>query len=162
MGGSYGGYATLVGLTFTPDVFACGVDIVGPSNILTLIQTIPPYWEPMKATFARRLGVVDKDEEFMKSRSPLFFVDKIVRPLLIGQGANDPRVKQSESDQIVEAMRKNGKPVEYLVYGDEGHGFARPANRMHFYSRVEQFLSKYLGGRAEPVQESGGHSAQER
>jgi dipeptidyl aminopeptidase/acylaminoacyl peptidase len=162
MGGSYGGYATLVGLTFTPETFACGVDIVGPSNIITLIQTIPPYWEPMKATFARRLGVVDKDEAFMKSRSPLFFVDRIEKPLLIGQGANDPRVKQAESDQIVQAMRKNGKPVEYLVYGDEGHGFARPENRKHFYSRVEQFFAKYLGGRAEPAQNIPGHSGQDR
>ena len=87
----------------------------------------------------------------MKSRSPLFFVDKIEKPLLIGQGANDPRVKQSESDQIVQAMRKNGKPVEYIVYSDEGHGFVRPENRMHFYSRVEPFFAKYLGGRAEPA-----------
>ena len=162
MGGSYGGYATLVGLTFTPDVFACGVDIVGPSNIITLIKTIPPYWAPMLATFARRLGVVETDEEFMKSRSPLFLVDRIVKPLLIGQGANDPRVKQSESDQIVEAMRKNKKPVEYIVYSDEGHGFARPENRMHFYSRVEQFFANYLGGRAEPEHTIQGHSGQDR
>jgi len=161
MGGSYGGYATLVGLTFTPNFFACGIDIVGPSNIISLIQTIPPYWEPMRATFARRLGVLDKDEAFMKSRSPLFFVDRITKPLLIGQGANDPRVKQAESDQIVAAMRKNEKPVEYIIYGDEGHGFARPENRMHFYSRVEQFLAKYLGGRAEPPQDIPGHSAKE-
>jgi len=162
MGGSYGGYATLVGLTFTPDTFACGVDIVGPSNIITLIKTIPAYWAPMLATFARRLGVVDKDEEFMKSRSPLYFVDKIIKPLLIGQGANDPRVKQAESDQIVQAMRKNGKPVEYIVYADEGHGFARPDNRMHFYSRVEQFFAKYLGGRSEPATDITGHSGQEK
>lgn len=160
MGGSYGGYATLVGMTFTPDVFACGVDIVGPSNIITLIQTIPPYWEPMKATFARRLGVLERDEEFMKSRSPLYFVDRIIKPLLIGQGANDPRVKKSESDQIVAAMRKNNKPVEYIVYADEGHGFARPENRMHFYSRVEQFFAKYLGGRSEALNDLSGHSAQ--
>jgi len=162
MGGSYGGYATLVGLTFTPNFFACGVDIVGPSNIITLIKTIPPYWAPMLATFARRLGVVDKDEEFMKSRSPFYFVNRIVKPLLIGQGANDPRVKQSESDQIVEEMRKNNKPVEYVVYADEGHGFARPENRMHFYSRVEQFFAKYLGGRAEPATDIQGHSGQDR
>jgi dipeptidyl aminopeptidase/acylaminoacyl peptidase len=161
MGGSYGGYATLVGLTFTPNFFACGIDIVGPSNIISLIQTIPPYWEPMRATFARRLGVVDKDEEFMKSRSPLYFVDRITKPLLIGQGANDPRVKQAESDQIVAAMRQDGKPVEYIVYSDEGHGFARPENRMHFYSRVEQFLAKYLGGRAEPLQEIAGNSGKD-
>jgi dipeptidyl aminopeptidase/acylaminoacyl peptidase len=162
MGASYGGYATLVGLTFTPDIFCCGIDIVGPSNIITLIKTIPPYWEPMRAAFARRLGVLEKDEEFMKSRSPLFFVDRIQVPLLIGQGANDPRVKQAESDQIVEAMRKNGKPVEYLVYADEGHGFARPQNRMHFYGKVEVFLAKYLGGRAEAEMELAGHSAASR
>lgn len=162
MGGSYGGYATLVGLTFTPEVFCCGVDIVGPSNIITLIKTIPPYWEPLKATFARRLGVLERDEEFMKSRSPLFFVDRIRVPLLIGQGANDPRVKQSESDQIVEALRKAGKPVEYLVYADEGHGFARPENRLHFYAKVEEFFAKYLGGRFEPLTEIQGHTGQER
>lgn len=162
MGGSYGGYATLVGLTFTPEVFAAGVDIVGPSNIITLIQTIPPYWEPMKATFARRLGVVDRDEAFMKSRSPVFFVDRIRAPLLIGQGAHDPRVKQSESDQMVAAIRKNGKSVQYWVYADEGHGFARPQNRNHFYGVVETFLAKHLGGRAEPEVSVPGHSGEER
>jgi len=162
MGGSYGGYATLVGLTFTPEVFACGVDIVGPSNIISLVKTIPPYWEPMKATFARRVGVLERDEEFMKSRSPLFFVDRIVRPLLIGQGAHDPRVKQAESDQIVEALRKRGKPVEYLVYADEGHGFARPQNRTHFYAKAEEFLAHHIGGRFEPIKEIPGHTAQVR
>ncbi len=161
MGGSYGGYATLVGLTFTPEVFACGVDIVGPSNIITLIQTIPPYWEPMKATFARRLGVIERDEEFMRSRSPLYFVDRIRAPLLIGQGANDPRVKQAESDQIVKALRKAKKPVEYVVYKDEGHGFARPENRLHFYAKVETFFAKYLGGRFQPETEIEGHSGEE-
>jgi dienelactone hydrolase len=162
MGASFGGYATLVGLTFTPDVFCCGVDIVGPSNLITLIQTIPPYWGPLKAIFARRVGIVEQDEAFIKSRSPLFFVDRIVVPLLIAQGANDPRVKRAESDQIVEAMRKNGKPVEYLVYADEGHGFARPANRRHFYGRAEAFLAKYLGGRVEPEDDIQGHSAEVR
>src|SRR6185437_15320563 len=147
MGGSYGGYAALVGLTFTPEVFAAGVDIVGPSNLITLIQTIPPYWEPLRATFARRLGVIERDEAFLKSRSPLFFVDRIRVPLLIAQGVHDPRVKQAESDQIVEAMRKANKPVQYLVYTDEGHGFARPENRLHFYARAEAFLARYLGGR---------------
>jgi dipeptidyl aminopeptidase/acylaminoacyl peptidase len=162
MGGSYGGYATLVGLTFTPEVFACGVDIVGPSNLITLVRTIPPYWEPMRAMFARRLGGVDQDETFMKARSPLFHVDKIQRPLLIGRGANDPRVKQAESDQIVKALRDKGKPVEYWVYTDEGHGFFRPPNRLHFYSRIENFLAQYLGGRAEPVADEPGHAAVER
>ncbi len=159
MGGSYGGYATLVGLTFTPDVFACGVDIVGPSNIITLLKTIPPYWAPAKAMFSKRVGDLEKEEEFLKSRSPLFQVDRIKVPLLIGQGANDPRVKQAESEQIVEAMRKANKPVEYIVYTDEGHGFARPENRLHFYAKAEEFLAKYLGGRYEPAGEMKGHSA---
>ncbi|HEY7326551.1 MAG TPA: S9 family peptidase [Gemmataceae bacterium] len=160
MGGSYGGYATLVGLTFSPDVFACGVDIVGPSNIASLLKTIPPYWGPMKAMFSKRVGDLEKEEEFLKSRSPLFRVDKIKSPLLIGQGANDPRVKQSESDQIVAALRKEGKPVEYVIYTDEGHGFARPENRMHFFALAEQFLAKHLGGRYEPVGDMKGHSGE--
>lgn len=158
MGGSYGGYATLVGLTFTPDVFAAGVDIVGPSNLVTLMQSIPPYWAPMKAMFAHRLGDLETEEEFLKERSPLFYVDRIQKPLLIGQGANDPRVKQAESEQIVEAMQKAGKPVQYALYTDEGHGFARPENRLHFYAIAEEFLAKYLGGRSEPVGEIQGHS----
>lgn len=158
MGGSYGGYATLVGLTFTPDRFAAGVDIVGPSNLITLLQSIPPYWEPLKAQMYHRIGNLETEAEFLKSRSPLFFIDRIQKPLLIGQGANDPRVKQAESDQIVAAMQKAGKPVEYALYTDEGHGFARPENRLHFYAIAEEFLAKYLGGRAEPVGESTGHS----
>ena len=160
MGGSYGGYATLAGLTFTPEIFACGVDIVGPSNLITLIQTIPPYWEPMKASFAKRVGDLS-DEEFLKSRSPFFHAEKIIKPLLIGQGANDPRVKQSESDQIVSAMRSKKLPVDYWIYADEGHGFARPENRMHFYARVEAFLSRNLGGRAELPDDPAGHSGSE-
>jgi dipeptidyl aminopeptidase/acylaminoacyl peptidase len=158
MGGSYGGYATLVGLTFTPDTFCCGVDIVGPSNIITLLKSIPPYWKPILALFAKRVGDPEKDEEFLKSCSPLYKVDKIKSPLLIGQGANDPRVKQAESDQIVEAMRKEKKPVEYIVFTDEGHGFARPENRMFFNAKTEEFLAKYLGGRSEPLGEIKGHS----
>ena len=153
MGGSYGGYATLVGLTFTPDEFACGVDIVGPSNLVTLLSTIPPYWTPMKSLFKKRVGDLETEPEFLKSRSPLFKADQIKAPLLIGQGANDPRVKQAESDQIVAAMRRNGKPVEYIVFPDEGHGFARPENRLVFYAAVEPFLAKYLGGRVEPPAE---------
>jgi Dipeptidyl aminopeptidases/acylaminoacyl-peptidases len=158
MGGSYGGYATLVGLTFTPEVFACGVDIVGPSNIITLMQSIPPYWEPIRKNFYHRVGNLDTEPEFLKQRSPLFFVDRIEKPLLIGQGANDPRVKQAESEQIFEAMKQAGKPVEYVLYTDEGHGFARPENRLHFYGVAEEFLAKYLGGRFEPVGEITGHS----
>lgn len=160
MGGSYGGYATLVGLTFTPDEFACGVDIVGPSNIVTLLKTVPPYWAPAKMMFDKRVGNLETEEAFLKERSPLFKVNYITRPLLIGQGKNDPRVKVAESDQIVEAMRKNGKAVEYVVYPDEGHGFARPENRLHFNAITEQFLSKHLGGRAEPVGDIKGHSGE--
>jgi dipeptidyl aminopeptidase/acylaminoacyl peptidase len=160
MGGSYGGYATLVGLTFTPDRFACGVDIVGPSNIVTLLKSVPPYWAPMKAIFTKRVGDLEADREFLESRSPLFKVNEITKPLLIGQGANDPRVKQAESDQIVEAMRRNNKEVQYVVYPDEGHGFARPENRLHFFAVAEEFLAKHLGGRAEPIGEIPGHTGQ--
>lgn len=158
MGGSYGGYATLAGLTFTPEVFACGVDIVGPSNLITLINSVPPYWKPMMSMFAHRVGNIETEEDFLKSRSPLFYADQITKPLLIGQGANDPRVKQAESEQIVDAMRDKGKPVQYALYTDEGHGFARPENRMHFYALTENFLAHYLDGRAEEVGEISGHS----
>jgi len=153
MGGSYGGYATLAGLTFTPEKFACGVDIVGPSNLKTLIASIPPYWKPLRATFDVRMGNVDdpKDAELVKNASPLFKADKIVRPLLIGQGANDPRVNQKESEQIVDAIEKNHGKVTYVLYPDEGHGFARPENRVDFNARAEAFLAACLGGRAEPL-----------
>ncbi|MEO1585487.1 MAG: S9 family peptidase [Planctomycetota bacterium] len=153
MGGSYGGYATLVGLTFTPDVFACGVDIVGPSNLRTLLETIPPYWAPVMKMFTTRVGDPTTEEglALLEARSPLNFVEKIERPLLIGQGANDPRVKQSESDQIVEAMQAKGIPVTYVLFPDEGHGFARLENRTAFNAVAESFLSEHLGGRYEPI-----------
>ncbi|TVQ32662.1 MAG: S9 family peptidase [Phycisphaeraceae bacterium] len=153
MGGSYGGYATLVGLTFTPDVFACGVDIVGPSNLITLLESIPPYWTSFAEIFRQRVGDLNTEEgrELLWERSPLRLVDEIKRPLLIGQGANDPRVKQAESDQIVEAMQKNEIPVTYVLYPDEGHGFARPENRLSFYAVAEGFLAQHLGGRYEPI-----------
>jgi dipeptidyl aminopeptidase/acylaminoacyl peptidase len=153
MGGSYGGYATLVGLTFTPDVFACGVDIVGPSNIQTLLETIPPYWAPMMKVFTTRVGDhrTEEGREFLASRSPITFVERINKPLLIGQGANDPRVKQSEADQIVWAMRSKAIPVTYALYPDEGHGFARPENRLSFNAVTDEFLGEHLGGRVEPV-----------
>jgi dipeptidyl aminopeptidase/acylaminoacyl peptidase len=153
MGGSYGGYATLAGLTFTPDTFACGVDIVGPSNLKTLIGSIPPYWKPMRAMFDSRMGNVDdpKDAELVKNASPLFKANQIKKPLLIGQGANDPRVNKAESEQIVEAIEKNGGAVTYVIYSDEGHGFARPENRIDFNARAENFLSQCLAGRAEPL-----------
>ncbi len=148
-GGSYGGYAALVGATFTPDVFACAVDVVGPSNLVTLLKSIPPYWGPMKKTFSVRVGDLETEEQLLKDRSPLFKVDRIAIPLLIGQGANDPRVKQAESEQIVAAMKKAGKPVEYVLFADEGHGFQRPENRLKFFGVMEQFLAKHLGGRSE-------------
>lgn len=153
LGGSYGGYATLVGVSFTPKEFVCGVDIVGPSNLVTLLKNIPPYWEPARSMLNVRWGNPDTEEEFLKSRSPLFKADQIEVPLLIGQGANDPRVNKGESDQIVAAMRKNGQEVEYLVFPDEGHGFRRPENRKKFYAFAEQFLAKHLGGRSEPASE---------
>ena len=153
MGGSYGGYATLVGLTFTPEVFACGVDIVGPSNLNTLLESVPPYWEPMIAMFRTRVGdnSTEDGRQFLAERSPLSRVDSIVRPLLIGQGANDPRVKQAESDQIVNAMKERGIPVTYALYPDEGHGFARPENNLSFMAAAEAFLARCLGGRYEPI-----------
>ncbi|HVJ80609.1 MAG TPA: S9 family peptidase, partial [Planctomycetia bacterium] len=151
MGGSYGGYATLVGLTFTPDVFACGVDIVGPSNILTLLSTIPPYWAPQVKVFHDRVGDPGKEKEFLLSRSPLTHVEKIKKPLLIGQGAKDPRVKQAESDQIVKAMQEKNIPVTYALFPDEGHGFARPENNQSFFAVTDVFLSQHLGGRSEPL-----------
>lgn len=152
-GGSYGGYATLVGLTFTPDRFACGVDIVGPSNLLTLLNSIPPYWKSFFEDMVRRIGDPRTDEgrELLKQRSPLTFADRISKPLLIAQGANDPRVKQAEADQIVNAMRARHLPVTYVLYPDEGHGFARPQNRLSFYAIAEGFLAKCMGGRAEPI-----------
>ncbi len=153
MGGSYGGYATLTGLTFTPKVFACGVDIVGPSNLVTLLESIPPYWEPQIELFAKRVGDhrTEKGRAFLTARSPLTYVEKIQRPLLIGQGVNDPRVKKAESDQIVQAMREKNIPVTYTLYPDEGHGFARPENRMSFNAVAEAFLAHCLGGRYEPI-----------
>ncbi len=153
MGGSYGGYATLAGLTMTPEVFACGVDIVGPSNLITLLESIPPYWEPMLQLFTTRVGDhrTEAGRAFLRERSPLTYAHRICRPLLIGQGANDPRVKRAESDQIVEEMRRHGIPVTYVIYSDEGHGFARPENRLSFYALTEAFLAKILQGRFEPI-----------
>ena len=155
MGGSYGGYATLVGLTFTPETFACGVDIVGPSNLVTLLQNVPPYWVPILPMMKDRVGdwTTEVGQKSLLAKSPLARVDQIQRPLLIGQGANDPRVKQVESDQIVEAMKQKNIPVTYVLYPDEGHGFARPENRLSFYAVAEAFLSEHLNGQFEPVGE---------
>jgi dipeptidyl aminopeptidase/acylaminoacyl peptidase len=151
-GGSYGGYAALVGATFTPDLFRCAVDLVGPSNLKTLIESIPPYWKPMVALFNTRVGDPETEVDFLWSRSPLSKVDQIRIPVLIAQGANDPRVKQAESEQIVAAMRDKGIAYEYLLFPDEGHGFAKPENRLRFYAVAERFLATHLGGRHEPDQ----------
>lgn len=156
MGGSYGGYAALAGLTFTPTTFACAVDIVGPSNLETLLGTIPPYWEAGKKQMYSRMGdpTTEEGKAILRAASPLYKADQIVRPLLIGQGANDPRVKQAESDQIVQAMQAKNIPVTYVVYPDEGHGFAKPNNRIGFNAIAESFLGHCLGGRVEPLGET--------
>ena len=148
MGGSYGGYATLAGLTFTPDLFACGVDIVGPSNLFTLLSSIPPYWEAGRKWLYEMTGDPDTEEgrQLLKETSPLFSADKIIKPLLIVQGANDPRVKKAEADQIVEALKNNQQPYTYLLAEDEGHGFRKPLNRMALHAEIERFFAKYLGG----------------
>ena len=148
-GGSYGGYAALVGAAFTPDVFRCAVDIVGPSNLKTLLESVPPYWKPMLAQLYRRVGHPVEDADFLWSRSPLSRAADIRIPLLIAQGANDPRVKQAESEQIVAALTEAGIPHEYMLFPDEGHGFAKPENRLTFYAAAERFLATYLGGRYE-------------
>jgi dipeptidyl aminopeptidase/acylaminoacyl peptidase len=148
-GGSYGGYASLVGATFTPDLFRCAISIVGPSNLITFIKTIPPYWSTFLAVMYKRLGNPDTDTDFLISRSPLHKVDQIRIPMLIAQGANDPRVKQAESEQIVEAMESREIPHEYLLFPDEGHGFVKPQNRLKFYAAAEKFLATHLGGRYE-------------
>ncbi len=146
-GGSYGGYAALVGAAFTPDVFRCAVDIVGPSNLKTLIESIPPYWAPLVAQFHTRVGNPETESDFLWERSPLSRAGDIRIPLLIAQGANDPRVKQAESEQIVAALKEKGIPHEYLLFEDEGHGFAKPENRLRFYTAAERFLAEHLGGR---------------
>ena len=158
LGGSYGGYATLVGMTFTPDTFACGVDIVGPSNLVTLVESFPPYWSTFLASgWYPFVGdpKIPADRADMMARSPISRVSNITKPLLIGQGANDPRVTQNESEQIVAAMEAKGLPVTYVVYSDEGHGLARPENLTDFTARAEGFFAKCLGGRAEPLPKEG-------
>ena len=147
-GGSYGGYAALVGATFTPDLFRCAVAIVGPSNLITFIDTIPPYWSSYLAIMHERVGNPETERDFLIERSPLTHVNRIRIPMLIAQGANDPRVKQSESEQIVAAMKARGIPHEYVLFPDEGHGFAKPENRFKFYGVAEKFLARHLGGRA--------------
>ena len=153
MGGSYGGFATLTGLTATPDKFACGVDIVGPSNLVTMFNSFPPYWQAGRTQFATRMGdpATAEGRAMLIDRSPITHVDKIKRPLLIGQGGNDPRIVKAESDQIVAAMKAKNIPVTYVLFPDEGHGFARPANNIAFNAVTENFLGQCLGGRAEEI-----------
>lgn len=148
-GGSYGGYEALVAATFTPDVFRCAVDMCGPSDLVSFIESIPPLWKPMIAQFDKRVGNVETERELLRSRSPIHCVDRIKIPLLIAQGANDPRVKQAESDRIVAELDAKGVPHEYLLFEDEGHGLVKPENRFRFYAAVERFLAEHLGGRYE-------------
>jgi dipeptidyl aminopeptidase/acylaminoacyl peptidase len=149
MGGSYGGYATLAGVTFTPDLYAAAVSIVGPSNLITLLNSIPPYWESIRKLFYLRMGdpTTEEGKAQLTRQSPLTYADKIKTPLLVAQGANDPRVNKAESEQIVTALRKRNFPVEYILAPDEGHGFARPVNNMAMLAAAEKFLATYLGGR---------------
>ncbi len=151
-GGSFGGYATLAGLAFTPDLYACGVDYVGVANLFTFIKTIPPYWEPLRQMFYEMLGDPEKDKELYEKVSPLFHAGNIKVPVLVAQGANDPRVNKNESDQIVEALKAKGIEVEYMVKDNEGHGFRNEENRFDFYRAMERFLAKHLGGRVEQKQ----------
>jgi dipeptidyl aminopeptidase/acylaminoacyl peptidase len=153
VGGSYGGYAVLAGMTLTPDAFACGISVSGPSSLLTLLDAIPPYWTTTRALYTSRVGdpATEQGAALLRERSPLSHVDKIMRPLLIGQGANDPRVKQSEADQIVAAMQQRSIPVTYALFPDEGHGIQRTANQHAFSAVTEEFLGRCLGGRVQPV-----------
>lgn len=148
-GASYGGYATLAGLVYTPDLYACGVDYVGVSNWFNILDNIPPYWEPMREMLYEMLGHPEKDKELLEKISPLFHADKIKAPLFVAQGANDPRVPKSESDTIVDSLKKREVEVEYMVKDNEGHGFRNEENRFDFYRAMEIFLGKHLGGRVE-------------
>jgi dipeptidyl aminopeptidase/acylaminoacyl peptidase len=162
MGASFGGYATLVGLTLTPEIFTAGVSRVGISSLLTVAKNRPPYWSPWRGMYALRVGDPVKDEEMLRARSPLYFADRVQKPLLIAHGANDVRVVAQESEQMVQALREANKPVDYFVYEDEGHGINRSANRHHFHAKAEEFLARHLGGRLEPITDIPGHSGMEK
>lgn len=149
-GGSYGGYASLVAATFTPDLFRCVIAVCGFANLITSLQNPPPYWKLRSTQWFARVGNPETEPDFLWSRSPLSKVDQIRVPILIVQGANDVRVPQSEAEQIVGAMRERGIPNEYLLFPDEGHGFTKQRNRLAFYRKAEQFLATHLGGRTEP------------
>jgi dipeptidyl aminopeptidase/acylaminoacyl peptidase len=162
MGWSGGGFATLLALEMKPDLFACGVDGVGPADLATLFRSFPSYWSNILTRWRRRGGDFDHDEKLNRKVSPLYHVDKIRAPLLIGQGKNDPRVTIENTDGMVAALRKAKREVTYVVYPDEGHGFARPENNLDFYGRVEEFLARHLSGRAEPWEKVAGATAEVR
>jgi len=143
-GGSYGGYATLAGIAFTPDLYAAAVDYVGVSNLFTFMDTIPPYWKPFLDSMHEMVGDPERDKDMLHAASPVFFVDRIKAPLFVAQGAKDPRVNKDESDQIVAALRARGVEVEYMVKDNEGHGFHNEENQFEFYAAMEAFLAKYL------------------
>ena len=143
-GGSYGGYATLAGLAFTPELYACGIDYVGPSNLFTLLDSLPPYWELYRKMFYEMVGDPETDKELIEDISPFFHADRIKAPLFVAQGANDPRVNQAESDQIVEALESKGIDVQYMLKENEGHGFRNEENRMDFYEAMIEFLDKHM------------------
>jgi dipeptidyl aminopeptidase/acylaminoacyl peptidase len=153
MGGSFGGFSVLAGLTFYPDLYACGVDLVGVSNLMTFMETIPPYWKTEMELLYKRVGDprTEEGKALLKKQSPVNHIERISKPLLIAQGANDPRVNKDESDQVVEAMKAKSIPVTYLLYPDEGHGMAKPENRLSFYALAEAFLAKCLGGHSEEI-----------
>ena len=162
MGGSFGGYATLSGLAFAPETFACGVDLVGPSDLATLFRTFPPYWGPRRQRWINWMGDVENDPALNRRLSPLHHADAMRAPLLIGHGANDPRVKLAASEVIARALRDRGVAVDFVVYPDEGHGFGRAENNLDFYGRVEEFLARHLGGRAEKWISVSGATAEVR
>ncbi len=144
---SFGGYTTLAAITLTPELYVCGVDYVGISNIFTWLDSFPPYWESWREMAYEMVGHPERDEELLRAASPVFHVERIRAPLLIAQGSNDPRVKKAESDQMVEALQSRGIDVPYMVKENEGHGFRLEENRLEFYRAMEQFLAKHLGGR---------------
>jgi dipeptidyl aminopeptidase/acylaminoacyl peptidase len=151
-GGSYGGYATLAGLTFSPELYAAGIDYVGVSNLFTFLKTIPPYWKPFLEQIHEMVGNPERDSVAMAAASPVFHVDRIRAPLLVAQGAKDPRVNINESNQIVEALRKRGIDVQYIVKENEGHGFQNEENRFEFYEAMDKFLARHVKpARAKPV-----------
>ena len=145
-GGSFGGYAALAGVAFTPDLYACAVDYVGVSNLFTFMQTIPPYWKPLLDMLHEQVGDPEADHDMLAACSPALHADRIKAPLFIAQGANDPRVNKAESDQMVAALRERGVEVEYMVKDNEGHGFQNQENRFDFYRAMEKFLARHLGG----------------